>query len=189
LISREFLDKGRKDLQYSAPATASVAGSDSLASSRDDLADDAARIPMTRTDTAHRCDECGARYEAAGDSCQARFDALLALDHSRREPWGSRHGLAFAAFAVQHPRRFPAASIAASRVLLERVCHRHEPLAAVVKDFRARSQAPTDSTVPEAIPPFAVTIADLGAFDAATYPDDLMRWARAAIAAHSEGEA
>ena len=57
--------------------------------------------------TPTRCDECGARYTEPGDSCQARFDQLLALDHSRQEPWGSRHGLAFAAFALQHPRRFP----------------------------------------------------------------------------------
>jgi catechol 2,3-dioxygenase-like lactoylglutathione lyase family enzyme len=31
---------------------------------------------------------------------------LLALDHSRQEPWGSRHGVAFAAFALQHPARY-----------------------------------------------------------------------------------
>src|ERR1051326_7998235 len=50
-----------------------------------------------------RCVECGAEYESDEDSCVARFDRLLALDHSRQEPWGSRHGQAFAAFALQHP--------------------------------------------------------------------------------------
>jgi len=50
-----------------------------------------------------QCPECGATYSEEGDSCAARFDQLLALDHSRREPWGSRHGQAFAAFALQHP--------------------------------------------------------------------------------------
>jgi hypothetical protein len=47
------------------------------------------------------CPECGATYSEEGDSCAARFDQLLALDHSRREPWGSRHGQAYAAFALQ----------------------------------------------------------------------------------------
>ena len=54
------------------------------------------------------CNECGARYGNSTDSCVVRFDQLLALDHSRREPWGSRHGLAFAVFALQHPQRYPA---------------------------------------------------------------------------------
>ena len=71
--------------------------------------------------TPTRCEECGAEYPEPADSCQARFDQLLALDHSRQEPWGSRHGLAFAAFALQHPRRFPAASVAQSRARVERV--------------------------------------------------------------------
>jgi hypothetical protein len=50
-----------------------------------------------------QCPECGAMYSEERDSCAARFEELLALDHSRREPWGSRHGQAFAAFALQHP--------------------------------------------------------------------------------------
>src|SRR4051794_16379501 len=53
------------------------------------------------------CPECGARYETAEDNCQRRFDALLALDHSRTEPWGSRHAVAFSVLALQHPDRFP----------------------------------------------------------------------------------
>ncbi len=67
-----------------------------------------------------RCPECGAAYQAAGDSCGARFDALLALDHARREPWGSRHGLAFAAFALQHPAAH-AASLDRAWAALHRV--------------------------------------------------------------------
>jgi len=47
-----------------------------------------------------RCPECGASYATEDDSCSARFERLLALDHSRQEPWGSRHGQAFAAFAL-----------------------------------------------------------------------------------------
>ena len=49
-----------------------------------------------------------------------RFELLLALDHSRAEPWGSRHGQAFAAFALQHPVRH-AASLDVAWELLYRV--------------------------------------------------------------------
>ena len=52
------------------------------------------------------CEDCGASYAAPDVDCSMRFDELLALDHSRREPWGSRHGLAFCAFALQHPRTY-----------------------------------------------------------------------------------
>jgi hypothetical protein len=134
-----------------------------------------------------RCSECGACYAAAADSCQARFDALLALDHSRREPWGSRHALAFAAFALQHPRSFPARSVTRARELLERVFLRHEPLAAVVRDYRARprDQATTPSSSPQrAVRGFAVTIADLGDFDVDTYPALLERWCLASLTSH-----
>lgn len=131
--------------------------------------------------TSTRCDECGAVYTEANDSCQARFDQLLALDHSHQEPWGSRHGLAFAAFALQHPRRFSSASVARSHELVTRVCQANEPLARVVAEFRARPQADQPTISRAESSSFAVTIADLGAFDTASYPDALMRWARAAL--------
>jgi len=92
--------------------------------------------------TPTHCEDCGARYRDAADSCQGRFDQLLALDHSRQEPWGSRHGLAFAAFVLQHPRRYSAASVARARELIHRVVVNHEPLAQVVAEFRARPQDP-----------------------------------------------
>ncbi|MHB1329749.1 MAG: DUF5946 family protein [Gemmatimonadales bacterium] len=149
-----------------------------------------ALIPMALAEASHHCEECGAMYMRADDSCQARFDQLLALDHSHREPWGSRHALAFAAFALQHPRRFPASSVARSHEMLERVCMRREPLDRVVADYRQR---PRDlPTSPPRLPTathYAVTIADLGAFDASTYPDDLMRWALAALGAFRPGAA
>jgi len=137
--------------------------------------------------TPTRCDECGASYTEPDDSCQARFDHLLALDHSRQEPWGSRHGLAFAAFALQHPRRFSAESVARARELIERVVRDGEPLAAVVADFRARPRADSPAQVDTPSRTFTVTIADLGAFDATTYAHDLQRWARAALDAHRQG--
>jgi hypothetical protein len=137
--------------------------------------------------TSTRCDECGARYTEPDDSCQARFDQLLALDHSRQEPWGSRHGLAFAAFALQHPRRFSPASVAQARLLIERVVRDGEPLARVVADFRAHPHAGAPATHVAVPTSFAVTIADLGTFDAVAYPAALERWARAALGAPSTG--
>ncbi len=137
--------------------------------------------------TPMRCEECGAEYTEPADSCQARFDQLLALDHSRREPWGSRHGLAFAAFAVQHPTRFPAGSVSQSRELIERVAVAGEPLAHVVAEFRTRRAPRSAAPLAPAARAFSVTIADLGPFDAAAYPEALLRWARAAISASSRG--
>jgi len=137
--------------------------------------------------TPTRCEECGARYTEPDDLCQARFDQLLALDHSRQDPWGSRHGLAFAAFAVQHPRRFSTASVARSRELIRRVVLDGEPLAQVIAAFRAQPDATPPAVGLSAPAAFAVTIVDLGSFEAATYPDDLLRWARAALGAPSPG--
>lgn len=137
--------------------------------------------------TSTRCDECGARYTEPEDSCQARFDQLLALDQSRQEPWGSRHGLAFAAFALQHPQRFSAATVAQARVLIERVIRDGEPLTRVVAEFRARPQTGVPALHAGVPTSFAVTIADLGAFDADAYPAALERWARAALGAPSTG--
>lgn len=137
--------------------------------------------------TPTRCAECGARYTEPDDSCQARFDQLLALDHSRQEPWGSRHGLAFAAFALQHPQRFPAASVAQARELVQRVVVAGEPLAHVTAEFRTRPRAERLAPATTGPQRFAVTIADLGTFEAATYPDDLRRWARAALGAPDTG--
>ena len=50
----------------------------------------------------NRCPQCGGALASPDDSCASRFDTLLALDHSRQEPWGSRHASAFATFALQH---------------------------------------------------------------------------------------
>lgn len=50
------------------------------------------------------CPECG----AAGESpCEELFHRLLALDHSRREPWGPLHGVAVACYHLQHPDSLP----------------------------------------------------------------------------------
>jgi len=136
------------------------------------------------------CPECGAHFADANDSCGARFDQLLALDHSRQEPWGSRHGLAFAVFALQHPGRFNQQTVARAHELLTRVVAQREPLGDVVKDFRARPASDAHQSAYETTEiaagrtpysPFAVTIADLGDFTAEHYADLLDAWCRATL--------
>lgn len=133
------------------------------------------------------CDECGARYTIEGDSCAARFDRLLALDHSRREPWGSRHGQAFAAFVLQHPRRFRA-SVDSAWSALYRIYCLGQPPGRVFEAMRAGSgravadaPVPPTPTAPATLP--AITIADLGDFAATGYASQLDAWCRATLRA------
>ena len=137
-----------------------------------------------------RCPDCGASYDAHGDDCQVRFDTLLALDHSRREPWGSRHGLAFSAFALQHASRYDRDVLERAWTFLCAVFVRGDDRAAVGRALRAAGRdtpdwglAPLPAAAPA--PPFDMTITDLGAFDAHSYADQLDRWCRSTIAAWS----
>lgn len=137
--------------------------------------------------SAHRCAECGAIYEAADGSCAARFETLLALDHARREPWGSRHGQAFAAFTLQHPTAH-AASLDRAWAALHRLYVGGDAPARVFSRLVAGSEIgpPAWSTPPRLPRPVrmpAVTIADLADFEAATYAERLDAWCRAALVA------
>jgi len=133
------------------------------------------------------CRECGARYASDADSCDARFHALLALDHSRQEPWGSRHGQAFAAFALQHPSAFPSSLDAAWSSLFRIYCLNEAPLDVFDSMRRGEGGRGDKASVPErrsesvSLP--TMTIADLADFAAATYPAQLDAWCRATLAA------
>jgi hypothetical protein len=133
-----------------------------------------------------QCPECGATYSEERDSCAARFEELLALDHSRREPWGSRHGQAFAAFALQHPVT-RAASLDRAWAALWRIYVAGESPARVFGALVAhRGRAPlADKNVParpaaRAMMP-SITIRDLADFAAERYPARLDAWCRAAL--------
>lgn len=137
-----------------------------------------------------RCPDCGADCPAQGDDCQGRFDALLALDHSRQEPWGSRHALAFSAFALQHASRYGSDVRQRAWTFLCAVFVRGDDRVAVARALRAAGRDTPDWGLPPLrpdtpTPPFEMTIADLGAFDAQSYADLLDRWCRATIAAWS----
>jgi Family of unknown function (DUF5946)/DinB superfamily len=134
-----------------------------------------------------RCSGCGAVYPAPGEDCTARFEELLALDHSRREPWGSRHGLAAAAFTLQHSDRHPRDMLERAWLFLHLVYERGADRAKVARGLRRGGRRPPDWDAPPlptstSRPSFAVTIADLGTFPAATYPVQLDAWCRAALA-------
>lgn len=135
--------------------------------------------------TEMRCPECGASYALYGDSCSARFEQLLALDHSRQEPWGSRHGQAFAAFALQHPERF-ATSLDHAWAALHRIYVVGDRPSFIFDRLRANRRTALDEwnvpvrpSRPVAAPP--MTIADLDDFDASSYADRLDDWCRAAL--------
>lgn len=133
------------------------------------------------------CDECGATYTVEGDCCAARFGELLALDHSRVEPWGSRHGQAFAAFALQHPRTY-ASSLDRAWASLHRIHVAGLDPAHVFGELVAeRGALPRHWKVPprpenRGVSP-TVTIADLGDFAAESYAGQLDEWCRASLAA------
>jgi hypothetical protein len=134
-----------------------------------------------------RCPECGAVTDDTSESCASRFSALLALDHSRREPWGSRHGQAFAAFALQHPRAYPR-SLDAAWTALYRIYALREPPAHVFAELRSGARELTKSAAVPKRPSSpvsrpAVTIADLGDFEAHSYPAQLDVWCRATLVA------
>lgn len=140
------------------------------------------------------CPGCGARYASPEDDCDARFAALLALDHARVEPWGSRHGLAFSAFVLQHADRHSRDELERAWLMLYSVYRSGVEVDHVVRGLRAAGKvAPAWDVpaLPATSPPtrFPVTIADLGAFPAESYAAQLDEWCRATLAAWQRGAA
>jgi hypothetical protein len=135
------------------------------------------------------CAQCGAQFADASQDCEGQFDKLLALDHSRVQPWGSRHGLAFSTFALQHPAGRTEAQLAACWVMLHRVWIEGDNRAKLAAAMRLRQDLPPEEwgvpPVP-AVPPagtrYTVTIADLGEFDEESYPQKLEEWGKATLA-------
>jgi len=135
------------------------------------------------------CPQCGGIYSDSAVRCADRFAVLLALDHSRREPWGSRHGLAFAAYTLQHPGGIPAERLERCWAALQRVYVAGDDYTRVFEALRHRPPAHlADWGIPP-LPPlpdashYSVTLADLGDFAAESYAADLDRWCRAVLRA------
>lgn len=134
------------------------------------------------------CPQCGAQFDDPQVSCADRFAELLALDHSRTEPWGSRHGLAFSVFALQHPRDYPEAVRHGAWRMLYRVYVQGVDRQTVAAEMRAEQRSAVRAAdvppYPRAVlSAFPTTIADLGAFDATVYPERLDAWCRETLTA------
>ncbi|MGC0273623.1 DUF5946 family protein [Pseudactinotalea sp. Z1739] len=143
------------------------------------------------------CAECGS---GGSPGCEALFDRLLALDHSRAEPWGPLHAVAVACYRLQHPSALPAGD---ERWLLQLLRayldggpeglnrwvdgarranarrHHARPAARV---------APTSGSWPRAGNPtaFETTLTDVavnGTFPASGYRDRVRAWAQATLTA------
>jgi hypothetical protein len=140
------------------------------------------------------CPQCGATFADSSSSCEAKFDHLLALDHSHVQPWGSRHGVAFSTFVLQHPGGRTAVQLTACWIMLYRVWMKGDNRAKLAAAMRARQNLPPAEwdvpplpSVPAAGTRYAMTIADLGDFDADTYVHKLEEWGRATLAVWSAG--
>jgi Family of unknown function (DUF5946) len=134
------------------------------------------------------CPQCGAVFAGSGLTCEGQFDKLLALDHSHVQPWGSRHGLAFSTFAMQHPQGRTEDQLAACWVMLYRVWIEGDNRAKLAGAMRVRQDLPPMEwgvpplpAVPASGERYSVTIADLGEFDSETYVVKLEEWGRATL--------
>lgn len=134
------------------------------------------------------CAECGAR------SCEDLFHALLALDHSRQEPWGPLHGVSVACFLLQHPSRLPADRGARAwaflRAYLDAGLDEVNKLADRARRDNSHRGGPAraarDAPPPRAAPRsrFSVTIEDVavdGTFPAAEFAERVRAWAAATV--------
>ncbi|MGW2374311.1 DUF5946 family protein [Kitasatospora sp. NPDC001683] len=145
-----------------------------------------------------RCGECGA------PGCEELFHRLLALDHSRAEPWGPLHGVSVACFLLQHPSRLAVGGGARARAFLRAYLDGGLPAvnglvgrARAANSHRVRGRAPAAAVAPGtgaetgtgagAGAPrggFAVTIAEVGqdrTFPAAGFPERVRAWAAATL--------
>ena len=115
-----------------------------------------------------RCEDCGA--VVTGMTCGELFDRLLALDHSRRQPWGPLHGQAVACYFLQHPHA-------------PRAPRESAPLWAFLESFAAGPEADAS--------PWPMTIHDVAVdstFPALGYSERLRRWARSVVRSHRRDE-
>ncbi|MDE3725144.1 DUF5946 family protein [Nocardiopsis sp. N85] len=140
------------------------------------------------------CARCGA---VSGTPCEELFQRLLALDHSRQEPWGPLHGVAVACYRLQHPaslaegtHAFPLELLRthvedgaeASRKLTER--------ARRANSHRVRRREHGAPAAPRTNVPsgFTFTVAEVavdGGFPAEGHTERVRAWAEATLAAWS----
>jgi hypothetical protein len=140
-----------------------------------------------------RCRECGG--DAAAAPCAELFLRLLALDHSRAQPWGGLHAVNVACYFLQHPSLLARPQLdaqwavvmlflddgldalaARTAAAVRRNSHRHG--GRHVEASGGRAGLPPGVPAPD----FAVTITDVavdGTFPAEGFPQRVGRWAAA----------
>lgn len=145
-----------------------------------------------------RCPECGA--PARPHSCEDLFGTVLALDHSRRAPWGPLHSVTVSCFLLQHPSRLPEAARARPWGVLHTYLDGGLPAVTRLTERarRANSHRGRDGRPPAAVPgfppppvtappaAFGVTIDDVahdGTFPADGFPERVTAWAEAVVSA------
>ena len=136
------------------------------------------------------CPQCGATFADEKRVVKGQFDKLLALDHSRVQPWGSRHNLAFSTFTMQHPEGMHARRLAARWCDVACGSKRRQLRRSLAAAMRERWNLPPEERGGNSAPgnlaahaKYAVTITDLGEFDADSYVHKLEEWGRATLAA------
>ncbi len=145
-----------------------------------------------------RCPECGA--PARPHSCEDLFGAVLALDHSRREPWGPLHSVTVSCYLLQHPSRLPEAARARPWAVLHTYLDGGLPAVTRLAEGARRANShcgrgvqpseafPGSPPPPLTTPPtaFSVTVNDVahdGTFPADGFPERVTAWAEAVISA------
>lgn len=137
---------------------------------------------MTAETTA--CAECGA--SGLLGTCAGLFDALLALDHQRLQPWGRYHGLNVACYFLQHPSRSPTSALGGQwqmvTTFLAGGLDAMNALQASLVRSNRNGARPWNFDPPPARSSMAVvTIEDTavdGTFPAAGYEQRMLSWAR-----------
>ncbi|HEV8150493.1 MAG TPA: DUF5946 family protein [Gemmatimonadales bacterium] len=161
--------------------------------------DAAAATPIRERAAAFRraalaCPQCGALYPDAADSCEQRFQQLLALDHSRPEPWGRLHGVVFACYTLQHPEGQTHEALERCWLALYRiVVSGDDPVRLFAGLRNAPKRAGAEWGIP-ALPappppggPYSVTLADFGEFPPESHAARVAAWAQATYERWAEG--
>lgn len=133
------------------------------------------------------CPECGATGRFG--SCEQMFQALLALDHQRLQPWGEFHGLNVACYLLQHPSQAPHGVDAAHLELVTAFLEGGLPAARLwergrVRLNRQQQMLSSRRPVPSRAHHPAYTIEDLsvdGTFPADGYEERMKQWAESVI--------
>lgn len=149
------------------------------------------RMRTGHTAIMSRCADCGA------ERCDELFETLLALDHSRQEPWGPLHGVVAPCYFLQHSARSADSSWSVYWSMLRAyLAGGTAALDAMTNQLRALNSHRKGGLGPESVadvpvksPPlhgFVVTIAEVavdGTFPAEGYEDRVREWAEATAAA------